>query len=217
MKKTKKKFFILLILFILLIFAFLFYWRKVDIINSEISSENNVTDNKYQPYSAELIHEIKEVMETPGINEAAIVVNGYEISKKYIEIRKLERKIVDDKAIKEIIDSNIELYVIISEAERLGIKPDKEKFLQHIKEVDNAFYNDEYAYKKVSEYVGILGITISDYLEETNKSTYNVFQKNEYRKYVEQKGENFEAHIQQLIKKADIKFYDAKLEKIYKS
>lgn len=149
-------------------------------------------------------------------DDVVILVNGYEILRKDVEIQKTLAPLFNNITEKDIINDAIKNLVIKSEAERLGIKPQQNDIDKYMEQMQNAFDNNYEGMDLLISYLESAGITLEDYMISLKVSAYNIFQRDELRKYVDSKNLDYDKYIEDLINGADIQFNDEILEEIYK-
>lgn len=158
---------------------------------------------------------IKNLDKISNINDVVIIVNGFPITRKDFETQKIYQR---DAQNKNIIDSLIRTKAIKSEAIRLNIQPSKEKINAYLTQIRESISNKEEGSETITTYIKTLGLSIEEYLELLEESTYDMYQREALWEYVSEKDNlaDYEEYVDNLAKKADIKFVDVQIEKLYR-
>lgn len=162
---------------------------------------------------------VKALDDVPGIDETVITVNGYAITKRQYETGKLSNELNGKtETVKEIVDSYVRTYAKKSEAERLGLKPLQQDIDNYMEQTKYNLENRVEGTELLFAHIETVGMSIEEYLIECEKMIYDVFQREELRKYLEtEKGiTDFEKYYDKLVKKADVEILDTDIEKAYK-
>lgn len=212
----------------LIIFGFAFDSENTNAVTSEnepTPTDFYITEEEQQAMNKEKIEKAaslgrksKALSDVTGIDETVIIVNGYQISRRHYENKKLEGESMDSPmTVKNCVDSLVQTFAIKSEAERLNIKPLQQDIDNYMEQYKKALESKSQGTEIPLAYIEALGISVDEYLIELEKSVYNMFQREEFRKYLEsEKGiTDFDKYFDELAKKADVEFLDPEIEKLY--
>lgn len=175
--------------------------------------------------------EISSLSNIPEIEKDAVIVNGKSISKKDIEIEKIQIKYSESNiTLKERITVLIKNMVLTSEANRLKIEPSQKDIASYM---DNIKISIEHDNGQISGYINGTGITIEEFILTNEKMAYNMYQRRELWKSVKSKKINkqiqkeaedreisfdvvdkeyYEKYAEELMSKANIQILDEELK-----
>lgn len=160
---------------------------------------------------------IYELSEIDGINDTAVYVNGYPITRKEISSQVIISEILNEPSPTQRVQKLIRNKVVETEAVKRDIKPSMEiveEYLKQTKEVLNG--KDGVA---INNYIEGRNITQQEYIDELKDSEYIVQQRvelwNNIRETNESYSENdYEKYVDGLMKKAKIVYVDEDIKKI---
>ena len=186
--------------------------------NSEEKNDritNGETTNDVHLWT-EIGQKIKNLESLSNINEAVIIVNGYNITKKDVETQKIYAEFLKDEDIREKIYGLIKTKVIETEAKRLGISPDEEAINEYIKQSKDALEKGETGTEILLALMTGLGVTTEEYLSILREEIYTLYQSSALQQHLEQRENNFDYSIytEDLVNKAEVEFLDEELEKM---
>lgn len=162
------------------------------------------------------IKKVNELSNVEGIDSVIIKVNDKKITKRTFETEKIMKGLQYSIPEKDILYFLIRPLVLNSEAERLDIEPSQDSINNYVNNIKDGLESGGNGMEYAFAYINAKGITTEEYLEESRKTAYDMFQREALYKYAESLDEydNIEEYINDLINKAEIIFYDSEIEKI---
>ena len=159
---------------------------------------------------------VRELDSRPGMNEPVILVDGYSIIKKEIEIQKIYSECLNNATIKENIVSLIREKAIKAEATRLGVQPPREKIEAYLEQVKRSLNEKTIGTETILAYMEGLEITQEEYLSMLEETAYDMYQREELRILLESlhKEKDYEEYVNEIVKRAKIEILDADIEKL---
>lgn len=178
-------------------------------IEREQSGENDI--DKWLLIGAE----VKELGAISGIDDPAIIVNGYAISKREVITQKIYSEYLKYTTIKDGINSLIRAKALKAEADRLGIEPQREKIDAYLKQVDETLQEKTVGTETIFAYMEGLGITKEEYLSTLEDVTYDLYQREELwnSAKVLNNVKDYEQYVNEIVERAKIEIVDSETEK----
>ena len=183
--------------------------KDVSISSNDADSDTNEKELWYS-----IGARIKGISMIQGIDDPAILVNGYSITKKEIETQKILKDAPNSSSLKENINLMIRAKVVWAEAIRLGIQPSQDRINAYVEQSKEGL--GEGTPEMILSYIEGMGITQEEYLAMLEKAAYEMFQKEALWTFVEssQKDKDYERYVDGLVKKANIEILDPDIKKL---
>ena len=183
-------------------------------VNTSIQEQNMKTESDMWKSIGARIRELDMV---PEIDEVAILVDGYSITKKEFETQKIYSEILRNATIKESTEALIRAKAIEAEAIRMNIYPSKEKIEVYLRQVDESLKNRVNGTETIFAYMEGMGITQKEYLSMLEKSAYAMYQREALWASVEslQKDKDYEQYVDEVVNNAKIEFIEPEVKKLF--
>ena len=180
--------------------------------NERVSTPKTVSNTDEIDIISEKINNVDKI---PNINDVVILVDDLSITRKDFEIQKIYQ---EGKKDKEIIHSLIRTKATKAEAIRLNIEPSKDKIDAYLMQTREGLYNKDEGSEIIITYIEALGLSTEEYLELLGELAYDMYQREALWEHVKERGTytDYEEYVNSLAEKADVKFIDVQIEKIYR-
>jgi len=213
MKKfITKKAINIIIKVLIILFSFTSCSSLNDNVQSDTKMDIEIQESSADEFSEanleELGGKIRDLNTRPGINDVVIMVNGYPITRKDIEVQKIYDEFSQSKSnTEDIINSLIRYRVIKCEADRLNVNVEQSTVSEYIGQIKKSLENKEPGTEVILSMIKGAGATIDEYINVLELSAYDMFQRDALRKKLKkEKSEDFEAYIDELVQRAEIEF-----------
>ena len=175
---------------------------------------------------------IKMLSENQNIDDTVIIINERIITRKDIEIEKLNVTYLKNGSLKERVRMLIQNTVLTAEANRLGIQPSDDKIMSYMKNIENAMDNDD---GQIGGYLDGANISKEEYISTNRELAYNMYQREALWSKIKEsmntqigsesdkrgvsfdeiEKEYYNRYVDELINNANIKFLDTEIESIF--
>ena len=173
---------------------------------NDTDSETEMTTGDEETWKL-LGEEIRKLDDIPDIDEAAIYVNGQVVTKKEIEIEKINAQYLKNFSLSERLQTLFRNKICKAEAIHLNIEPSQESIDTYLKQTLMTLNEKAVGTEVILAYLEGLGVTTEEYIVMLEKTAYDMYQREALRAYVETsgKGKSYEQYVDELAENAEIK------------